>query len=667
VQARLALALLLSFLVLVFMRGGEPPATSDGADEALAPADGGSSDEGSDATSAGDVPDASAEVLAQAEPWRETFMFGPYEATFDNAGAVLCELRLDGFYTELFLDEEAKADPTYWVALCEEIDTGKVKLSSLALSAQPSSMGWSRLDPATARWEVEVKRSEGGEVNAVTFTLDGGEGVVFEKSIRLADTGYDLEVDVAIRNEGAAALADIQGAWRLTPAMGVPRAANDNFYVEPKADVCWRKSKGKYGIKREERNYSKRDDGAFPPSANIVWAGVDNKYFVMALRPADPEASATLVGASWRTVWDAEWAHEWLAENPNSGTPEGYRVIATDLDLIMRMPALGAEVRYPFRLYAGPKDKGVLAKHPDGEALIQLVSKDLGFFSGIAALLTSILGFLHGIVGNWGVAIILLTLLVRTVLFPFNRRSQTAMARHATKMKRIQPRLNELKEKYAKDPRKQREEQARIMQEEGAFPPLGGCLPIFLQIPVFFGLFSALRTSFDLRQAPFLGWIHDLSEPDRFMYLGLNVPLLDLEYLNILPPLMVVLWILQQKVMPKPTDEQALRMQKMMMWMPILFGFFLYNYAAGLSLYMITTSIFGILEQTVIKKIWPIDDREMPKKKGGFMNRLAKMQEQAKSLEEMKRRAKTQQHQQRQRRDKGKGKGGLGSKGKKSH
>ena len=99
---------------------------------------------------------------------------------------------------------------------------------------------------------------------------------------------------------------------------------------------------------------------------------------------------------------------------------------------------------------------------------------------------------------------------------------------------------------------------------------------------------------------------------------------------------MVVLWILQQKVMPKPTDAQALKMQKMMMWMPVLFGFFLYNYAAGLSLYMITQSILGIMEQTVIKKIWPIDATEKPKKKSGFMARLSVMQEQAQKMQQQK-------------------------------
>jgi len=230
----------------------------------------------------------------------------------------------------------------------------------------------------------------------------------------------------------------------------------------------------------------------------------------------------------------------------------------------------------------------------------------------------AVLRFFHGLCGNWGVAIILLTLLVRLVLFPINRRSQTAMARYQSKMKRVQPKLEEVKKRFASDPKKLREAQARIMQEEGAFPPLGGCLPMFLQLPVFFGLFSALRTSFDLRQAPFGLWIHDLSRPDQLLRLDLRLPLLpDIEYLNVLPILMVVLWVLQQLGMPKPADEQAARMQKMMMFMPVIFGVFLYNYAAGLSLYMMTTSGLSIIEQKVIKKLWPIDDTEVVKKKSG--------------------------------------------------
>jgi YidC/Oxa1 family membrane protein insertase len=202
-------------------------------------------------------------------------------------------------------------------------------------------------------------------------------------------------------------------------------------------------------------------------------------------------------------------------------------------------------------------------------------------------------------------------------------------------MKRVQPKIDEIKKRFEGDPKRLREEQAKIMQEEKAFPPLGGCLPIFIQMPIFFGLFSMLRTSFDLRQAGFALWIDDLSQPDRLMELGIQLPLLGdyLQYLNLLPPLMVLLWILQQRGMPQPADEQARRMQRIMMWMPVFMGVFLYNYAAGLSLYMITQSTLGIFEQRVIKKLWPIDDTEAETKSGcgcgpfsGIMENLAEKQ-----------------------------------------
>jgi YidC/Oxa1 family membrane protein insertase len=200
------------------------------------------------------------------------------------------------------------------------------------------------------------------------------------------------------------------------------------------------------------------------------------------------------------------------------------------------------------------------------------------------------------------------------------------MARHAAKMKRLQPKIDELKKKHADDPAKLRQAQAELMQKEGAFPPLGGCLPLFLQFPIFIGLFQALRVSFDLRHAPFFGWIEDLSHPDRLLEINLatGLPFIGtIQYLNILPPLMVVLWIAQQATMPKPADEQAAKMQRMMMFMPAVFGVFLYNYAAGLSLYMITGSLLGIIEQHVIKRMWPIDDSELERKpQGGFMARM---------------------------------------------
>jgi len=355
-------------------------------------------------------------------------------------------------------------------------------------------------------------------------------------------------------------------------------------------------------------------------------------------------------GARYRRLFDSAWgrAHPGAEKG-------GWAQLVCDLDLSLYLPEAGKTVARRFEVFAGPKEREVLVDAwPDHQ---ELIDKDLGMFDGVAKVILGILGLYEGLVGNFGFAIILMTLTVRLLLFPVNRRSQTSMARYQTKMKRIQPKLEEIKKRYEKDPTKLRQEQARIMQEEGAFPPLGGCLPILLQMPVFFGLFQALRVDFDLRHAPFMLWMHDLSLPDRLMKLGVTgLPLLGnmLEYLNVLPILMIALWIVQQRAMPKPSDEQQARMQRMMVWMPILFGVFLYNYAAGLSLYMITSSSLGIFEMRVIKKLWPVDEREAAKKKpSGWMARVAEMQK------EQIRRMESQRGQNLRR-----GSGGKGKKGK---
>jgi YidC/Oxa1 family membrane protein insertase len=340
----------------------------------------------------------------------------------------------------------------------------------------------------------------------------------------------------------------------------------------------------------------------------LDFAGVYNKYFAFLLRPDSALARRSLSSARYEPV------------HPLPGTwpedrPSGF--VRTVLPLKLSLPAPGeTSETYRYLVYAGPKlAEEIEADHRAHELVLE---SDLSTFSSIGHVLLVVLGFFHRLTGNWGWSIILLTICVRGALFPLNRRSQTAMARYQNKMRRVQPKLEEIKRRFANDPQKQREAQARLMQEEGAFPPLGGCLPMLLQIPIFFGLFSALRTSPDLRQAPFMLWVKDLARPDRLLELDLTLPLLpDVRYLNLLPLLMVVLWILQQRGMPKPADEQQAKMQRMMAFMPIVFGFMLYNYAAGLSLYMITTASMSILEHGFIKKRWPVKDDEPEKKKPG--------------------------------------------------
>ncbi len=586
------------------------------------------------------------EPVAQAEPWTETIELGEpgqpghYRATFDSLGGTLSELRLDGYYVVQGLDGNAQAEPSNWVPLVERVQTDRAQLGSLLLGAGPSARDFIGNDLEIRHWDHEVL-TDGGQTVGVRFSIPARPGGLgFFKEIRAVPGQYELSVKLGlVGGEGLTPKGQV--GFQFVPAMGVPMASDDAYYIEPRARSCGRSQEGGELILKSEERVDGPDKyfGSLPSGKLPSFVGVDNKYFAMLLRPAEGEAGeqarAAMVGATWRRDYDAAWA----AANP--GEPEkAWRHVAAVQDLALPMPPAGETFEFDFKLFAGPKDREVL--EADNQDHLALVRDDLGFFASIAGFLLGVLDLFHGLVGNWGVAIILLTLTVRLALFPLNRRSQTAMARHATKMKRVQPKIDAVKAKYADNPQKLRQEQARIMQEEGAFPPLGGCAPMFLQIPVFFGLFNALRVSFDLRQANFL-WVKDLSMPDRLMRLDFDthLPVIGtIEWLNVLPPLMVVLWILQQRVMPKPTDPQAQKMQRMMMWMPVLFGFFLYNYAAGLSLYMITTSLFGILEYTVVRRIWPLDDTEQPKKQSKLGARWGEMMKEAQKLQAEKERMK---------------------------
>ena len=477
---------------------------------------------------------------------------------------------------------------------------------------------------------MEVLRDDAGAPNGVEWRYGAGTGVTFRKRLTREPGTYRLRLELALENTGAA--AERSAELLFVPAGCVPEELGDRFYDEPRAiAVGYDEEEGEYAAQWKSAKTSKGGEGALDVPTPLAVAGVHNKYFAFLVSGADDAGKAALAGASYRGIEDLGW----LAGHPGEEKAARRRV-ACDVNLAVRVPAPGATSTYAFDLFAGPKDVDVLAaEHP---AFTEVERTDLSgwtMFSSIGRFLLGVLRVFHAKIGNWGVAIILLTFCVRLVLFPLNRRSQTSMARYQTKMKRVQPRIEEIKKRYADNPQKLREEQARVMQEEGAFPPLGGCLPPFLQIPIFFGLFAALRTSFDLRQAPFCLWMDDLSRPDRLFEINLSLPFFgDVHYFNLLPILMVILWIVQQLGMPKPTDEQAARMQKMMMFMPVFMGLFLYNYAAGLSLYMITQSGLGIVEQRVIKKVWPLDDQEVAKKgkKGGcgpfsgVLERLAEKQ-----------------------------------------
>lgn len=564
---------------------------------------------------------AASTVPAWSE-WREfgaSGEVGHMWVKFDSYGGGVAEIRAADHFVRLGLSEDEKTDRSNMVPIVEPtIEQGRT-LHSFMLRPGLAASELFQQNPSEVHWQHQAVD------RGFVFTHEDPSGLVLEKRIEQVAGQNHLNVEISVRTTNPEH-ANRRVAMGFVASAGMPQVGEDSFYVEPKAVAAL--------VGKDIKDVPPDLDGSPVTESlrqgTLEFFGTHNKYFAMLARPVSESAQVHTREANLERVFDSVWA---AGQKPEVYTKEGFRDVLVEGFLEVTFPAVGAGANsYAYTVYAGPKDPKQFTEAD--EPFNKIIDEDLGFFDGIAKLILGFMRFLHGIFGNWGWAIIFLTLTVRLMLFPLNRRMQTSMARHGTKMKRVQPKIDAIKKKYKDKPQVLRQEQAKIFQEEGVMPPLGGCLPMFLQIPIFFGLFSALRVAFDLRHQPFMGWIKDLSKPDHLARIDLNthLPFIEtIEWFNLLPILMVILWVGQQRVMPKPTaqDEQAKQMQKIMMWMPIMFGFFLYNYAAGLSLYMITTSAFGILESTVIRKIWPIDDTEQPRKKGKFMQRMEELQRQA--------------------------------------
>ncbi|MGB2130942.1 MAG: membrane protein insertase YidC, partial [Marinobacterium sp.] len=237
--------------------------------------------------------------------------------------------------------------------------------------------------------------------------------------------------------------------------------------------------------------------------------------------------------------------------------------------------APGQEQTVSATFYAGPKDVDQLEQiAPNLDLTI-----DYGWLWWIASPLYMLLKWIHSVVGNWGLAIIGITILVKAALFHLNAKAFKSMA----KMRKFAPEMTRLKELYGDDRQKMSQEMMKLYQKE-KINPLGGCLPILIQMPVFIALYWVLMESVELRHAPFFGYIQDLSQMDPYF---------------ILPILMGVTMFIQQSLNPTPPDPMQAKMMKML---PIIFTFFFLWFPAGLVLYWLVNNILSIAQQWVINK-----------------------------------------------------------------
>ena len=333
----------------------------------------------------------------------------------------------------------------------------------------------------------------------------------------------------------------------------------------------------------------------------ISYVGVDGMYFTAVIVPqkADP----------------AEHRFSRIVPEQVGTTPkESYRKRETDVSFRMtRAPleiAAGQSLTDDFKIYLGPKVPAMLAEYGLAGQI------DYGWYDWIAEPMLFLLHTFYGWVGNYGIAIMMLTVCVRSLMFPLSRKQ----ALNAVKMQQLQPEIKKLAERY----KGKREEQARAQQElfkKHNYNPFAGCLPVFVQIPIFVGLYNSLKVDVELRQAPLISenirWASNLSAPDMFWFWQPYLHKLPLvgemffgdngwlgPFLNLLPCVTIALFLIQNKMfMPPPTDEQTAMQQKMIKYMMVFMGVMFFKVPAGLCVYFITSSVWSICERKLLPKI----------------------------------------------------------------
>ncbi len=310
----------------------------------------------------------------------------------------------------------------------------------------------------------------------------------------------------------------------------------------------------------------------------LKYLGVDVKYFAALIVPEGNQLQAPTVVSS-------------EAQLLSTDRDKKFSDISVQLQAQADLQP-NAEVEQQFLLFTGPKRQELL-RGVAAEAIV-----DFGWVDPIARGMLWMLNLFHGMGANYGVAIILLTVVVRLAMFPVSRHQAHNMQR----MKELQPKIKELQKKYENNKEELGRAQMELFRKHN-YNPLSGCLPLFLQLPIFIGLYTALSSSVDLRMAKFL-WIDNLASPDALFKLPFVVPWFNWTHFNLLPILSTGLMYFQMKLMtPPPTTEEEAMQQRMMGFMTIFMGVMFYRVPAGLCIYFIASSVWGMVERWILNKL----------------------------------------------------------------
>tara|TARA_R110000824_G_scaffold118960_15_gene272333 strand:- start:20940 stop:22790 length:1851 start_codon:yes stop_codon:yes gene_type:complete len=482
--------------------------------------------------------------------------------------------RFDDLSLRKYRETVDKTSPE--VTLLSPSGTDKPYFSELGFIAAPGSNV--KLPDANSVWSL-VSGDKLTPETPVTLSFDNGQGLVFLRTISLDEHFLFTIVDTVKNTTGNAVTLYPYG---LISRTGQPES--QAFYILHEGFIGEFKEYGEETIK-----YATAIKDAAPVSITDTegWIGITDKYWATTLVP---QAGQKFVGRFSATPGpNGDVHHEHFQAD--------YRYDA------MTVPA-GSDLTLTNHLFAGAKVSKVIDSYRDQGIFRFNLLIDWGYFWFLTQPVFKAIDLIAHATGNFGIAILIITVLIKLAFFPLANRSYESMS----KMKKLQPRMEELRDRHKEDKMAQQQAIMALYKEEKV-NPIAGCLPILIQIPVFFALYKVLFVTIEMRHAPFFGWIHDLSAPDPttiFNLFGLipwdptTLPLIGTFLaLGVWPLLMGFTMFVQQRMNPAPADPIQ---QQIFLWMPVLFTFMLASFPAGLVIYWAWNNTLSVLQQGVIMR-----------------------------------------------------------------
>ncbi len=401
----------------------------------------------------------------------------------------------------------------------------------------------------------------------VTLTWDNGQGLIFKRTISI-DENYMFSVKQSVTNNSGKSVSLYP--YGLISRRGLPHTSG--YYILHEGPI------GVVDGSLKEISYKDlmEDDGAVSDKSKGGWVGITDKYWLVALAPPSDESLT------------ARFSHH-MAGNTD-------KFQADYLGAAMTI-ANGATSSTESHMFAGAKEYNLLEAYST-KYNIKLFDRaiDFGWFWFLTIPFFQILQYINHMIGNFGLSILAFTVLVKAVMFPLANKSYKSMSG----MKKLQPKMTQIREQFADDRQRQQQEIMALYKRE-KINPASGCLPIVVQIPVFFALYKVLFVNIEMRHAPFFGWIQDLSAPDPTTLFNL-FGLIDwtpphMLMIGVWPLIMGITMFLQQKLNPAPADPTQ---AKIMMFLPIIFTFMLAKFPAGLVIYWAWNNTLSIIQQRYI-------------------------------------------------------------------